>query len=84
MHQLLNSNGEPLYSVQAIEKVLEKVTRPVPRDILFVPAEQQGTLTPADAFIATRRPDKLVPTDHRDDPFILECPALAGCCYKWL
>ncbi len=80
MYQLLGTDDQPLFSVRAIEKVLESVTldSPMKREIRFVPTEPARTLSPADAFITTRR--AMAPTSSLPTPelFVLECPALAA------
>ncbi len=76
MHQLLRADGEPLYSVHAIAKALEKVTSPKKRSGLVVPDASNVSVPLDDAFVTDRRPDKLAPP--KPEPFRVECPALAA------
>ncbi len=76
----MDDDETPLYSAQAIAKVLENFTGPSKREQLE-PEAVVGILTPADDFVTTRRlaqPDDAQPADPTPEPFKIDCPALAA------
>jgi hypothetical protein len=93
MHMLLDSDGQPRYSAQAIAKVLETLHRPMPRRVLFERQEQELASPAAAGFVTERRPVKpshelsgetLIPAPQPfqqtpdSEPFCVGCPALAA------